>query len=40
MQLSDGNEDGKLSQDEIFAAADLFLASKVIDIETYFHDEF
>lgn len=40
VQLSDGNEDGKLSKDEMLAAADLFLASKVIDIETYFHDEF
>ena len=40
VQLADGNEDGKLSKAEMLAAADLFLASKVIDIETYFHDEF
>jgi len=40
IQLSDKNKDKQLSLDEILASADLFLASKVIDTETNFHDEF
>lgn len=40
IQLSDTNKDRQLSMNEILAAADIFLASKVIDTETNFHDEF
>lgn len=40
MQLSDKNGDSQLSVDEIISSAGIFLASKVIDTETNFHDEF
>lgn len=40
MDLSDANKDQQLSLDEILSAADIFLASKVIDTATNFHDEF
>ncbi|KAK4011966.1 45 kDa calcium-binding protein [Daphnia magna] len=40
IQISDTNKDQQLSMNEILASADIFLASKVIDTETNFHDEF
>ena len=40
IQISDTNKDQQLSMKEILASADIFLASKVIDTETNFHDEF
>merc|ERR1712137_328802 len=40
MQLSDANGDSQLSVDEMISSAGIFLASKVINTETNFHDEF
>lgn len=40
IQLSDTNKDNQLSMNEIIVSADIFLASKVVDTETNFHDEF
>jgi len=40
MQLSDTNGDSQLSVDEMISSASIFLASKVINTETNFHDEF
>jgi len=40
VELADINKDQQLSMNEILSAAEIFLASKVIDIETNFHDEF
>lgn len=40
IELSDVNEDGELSLQEILNKIDLFLGSKMVDTEKSFHDEF
>lgn len=40
IDLSDSDNDRKLSLSEVLSKADLFLESKMVDTERSFHDEF